>query len=71
MHVGEESYFEKISGSVHREDRLGKIAEGIVPDNFVVLIFPHLKKRFNWAWDTSAIPEMGLSDSTFLGTRLL
>lgn len=40
MHVDEESYFEKISQSVHREDRLGKIAEGIAPDKFVVLIFP-------------------------------
>lgn len=71
VHVDEESYFEKISESVHREARLGKIAEGIVPDKFVVLLFPHLKKGLIWHGNRSVIPEMGLSDCTFLGTRLL
>lgn len=45
MHVNEESYFEETSESVHREDRLGKIAERIAPDKFVVLIYPDFKKK--------------------------
>lgn len=53
MHVDEESYFEKISESVHREDRLGKIAERIAPDKFVVLTCPDLKKKkeIDLAWE--------------------